>query len=285
MKTYLECIPCFVRQTLEAVQNLNLDYENQAEIMRKILKALARMDYSQSPPKMKQTIDHIIAEKIGDADPYREDKARFNRMALKLYPDLKQRIEKSPDPAETALRLAIAGNIIDMGVFGEVEEDKILNSIEESLKQPLPPGALKRFKREVDAADFILYVGDNAGEILFDRLLIELMPPEKVTYVVRGKPVINDATMKDARETGLTEIVEVIDSGSDVPGLIPQESNPELRLKMAQADLIIAKGQGNYETLSDYHGNLCFLFKAKCPVIARDAGVADGNIAVIFSRP
>ena len=283
MKTYLDCIPCFVRQTLEAARNLGLDDSGQADIMRKVLKALSELDFNQPPPKMKQTIDHIIAEKIGDFDPYRLDKERFNRMALKRYPGLKALIQESQDPWETALKLAIAGNIIDMGVYGEVEEEEITASIEESLKQSLPAGSSEKLKLAVTNAESILYIGDNAGEIVFDRLFIEMMPPEKITYVVRGKPVLNDVTMKDAIETGMTELVAVIDSGSDVPGIIPAESPPELARKLAESDLIIAKGQGNYETLGDMERDICFLFKAKCPIIARDSGVEQGKTAVIFS--
>ena len=138
----------------------------------------------------------------------------------------------------------------------------------------------------MDAANAqdILYLADNAGEIVFDRLLIEQLPMQKITVVVKGFPIINDATMEDAVAAGLTEIVSVIDNGSDAPGTILEICSDAFVSRFEQADLIITKGQGNYETLSDIDKNIYFILKAKCPVIASDLGCPIGQMVLINKR-
>ncbi len=148
------------------------------------------------------------------------------------------------------------------------------------MRQPLICGA-STLRKRVDEAEKILYLADNAGEIAFDRLLIELMPTDKVILVVKGSPVINDATREDAEMVGLTELVNIIDNGSDAPGTILSDCSKEFIEYYNDADLIIAKGQGNYESLNDRTENIFFLLKAKCPVIARDIGCYIGDLILI----
>ena len=149
-------------------------------------------------------------------------------------------------------------------------------SIDQALAEPFT-GDQDGFRQALSKAHKILYLADNAGEIAFDRLLIEQLLPERVTLAVRGAPVINDATMDDARAVGLHEIVEVIDNGSDAPGTILADCSEDFNRRFAEADLILAKGQGNFETLSDDHRKIYFLFKAKCPVIAAHVGLPVGT--------
>ena len=281
MKTYLECIPCFVRQTNEILRNTIDNDKDRWEIMQQVLRDLADYDFRVSPPEAATRIHRLIRKKTGLEDPYREAKRRSNEIALQLYPELKTRIKTSLDPWETALRLAIAGNIIDLGIKNEVNLSDIERSIEDALRQPLTDGNAAKMKADVEAAGNILYIGDNAGEIVFDRLFIEEMPTEKVTFVVRGYPAINDALMEDAEAVGLTDIVNVIDNGSDAPGTLLADCSSEFLRAFKNADLIIAKGQGNYETLSDVPKPIYFLFRVKCHVIAYDAGIEVGKIAVI----
>ena len=148
------------------------------------------------------------------------------------------------------MRLAIAGNIMDLAVKTNLGEDEVLASFDDCLAAPLDCH-IDEFARAVEKADDILYLTDNAGEIVFDRLLVEQLPRKKVTMAVRGKPVINDATMEDAEYTGLTKVVKIIDNGSDAPGTILSDCSRDFRRHFEQADLIISKGQGNYETLAD----------------------------------
>ena len=190
----------------------------------------------------------------------------------------------SKDPLETAVRLAIAGNIIDCGANGNLAEIAITEGIEHALTDALK-GPLAELDMALNQADEILYLADNAGEIFFDRLLIELMPLEKVTVAVRGSPIINDATITDAEEAGLTDLVTVIDNGSDGPGTILEDCSEDFRARFDQADLIVAKGQGNYETLSDADKDIFFVLKAKCPVIAKHLGCDVGSLVLRRTNP
>jgi hypothetical protein len=278
MRTYFDCIPCFVRQALDAARLATDDEQIHEKVVREVLRLAADLDMRQSPPSIGQQIHRLIRELVSKDDPYRKIKKRFNNLALKLYPDLRKHIVDSDDRLETAIRLAIAGNIIDFGINNSLEESHVKETISDSLSGYLDPKQIQGFKDTVNTAEKILYLADNAGEIVFDRLLIEQLPCEKVTVVVKGKPVINDATMEDAGVAGLTRIVEVIDNGSDAPGTIMDSCSQEFRHRFTNADLIIAKGQGNYETLSDVGKNIFFVLKAKCPVIARDLGCEVGEM-------
>lgn len=279
MKTTYDCIPCFIRQALNAVRLATSDEKIHEQVLRGVLAAASKMNLDQSPPVMGQYIHKLIRELSGHDDPYKEIKKQFNNFALKLYPDLKQRIQSSSNPMDTAIRIAIAGNIIDLGVNAEIDRSIIFDTIEEALSSQVF-GNIEVLFDSIDLAKDILYLGDNCGEIVFDRLLIEQLPVHKVTFVVRGGPIINDVTMEDARETGMTELVNVIDNGSNIPGTVLEKCSKEFRECFAHADLIIAKGQGNYETLSSSKKNIFFLLKAKCPVISGHMGCEPGSFIV-----
>ncbi len=280
MRTYLDCIPCFIRQALEAARLATDDADLQAEIVRRALVLASEQDFDQPPPVMGQALHRLIRRLAGDADPYREAKQRFNQAALALYPELKRRVRRSEDPFETALRVSIAGNIIDLAVNADLEVRHMEAAIDEALEAPLDGDAVARLAQRVHCAESICFVADNAGEIVFDRLLVEELPTERTTVVVRGAPVLNDATLEDARAVGLTEVVRVIDNGSDAPGTLLDDCCEEVRRLLARCDLVIAKGQGNYETLSQLGGRVVFLLRAKCPVIARDIGCAVGALVI-----
>jgi len=280
MRTFFDCIPCFVRQALEAVRFATNDEALHEQVLRKVLLAASEMDLRTSPPVMGQRIHRLIRSLTGQDDPYREAKDRFNKLALQWYGQLKARVDNASDPLETAVRLAIAGNTIDLGVNIGLDESCLREAIEHALSAELV-GCVETFRQRVASAQDILYLADNAGEIVFDRFLIEQMPVKKITLVVKGHPVINDATMTDAQTAGITELVEVIDNGSDAPGTILEECSEEFQRRFEGADLVIAKGQGNYETLSDVEKGalpIFFVLKVKCPVIARHLGCRVGSL-------
>jgi len=278
MRIYLDCIPCFVRQALDAARLATDDEQIHERVVRGVLRLAADLDMGQSPPSIGQQIHRLIRNLVGQDDPYRKIKSRFNNLALKLYPELRKQIVSSNNRLETAIRLAIAGNIIDFGVNGSVNESDLNRAISDSLTADFDSMQLQSFQDAIEQAEEILYLADNAGEIVFDRLLIEQLPYEKVTVVVKGKPVINDATRKDAMAAGLPRIVEVIDNGSDGPGTILESCSQSFRYRFDKENLVIAKGQGNYETLSDIDKNIFFILKAKCPVIARNLGCEVGEM-------
>ncbi len=278
MRIFLDCIPCFVRQALDSARLVTNDEQIHEKVVREVLRLAADLDMNQSPPVIGQQIHRLIRKLTGNNDPYHELKQRFNRLAMRMCVELAERVRASEDPLEAAFRLAIAGNIIDLGVKTSIAESDIEKIIRDCLTVDFDGRQIEEFRNAVGRAEKILYLADNAGEIVFDRLLIEQLPVEKVTVVVKGKPVINDATMEDAEFAGLTEKTEVIDNGSDGPGTILETCSQTFRDRFEDADLIIAKGQGNYETLSDVDKNIFFVLKAKCPVIARDLGCEVGEM-------
>lgn len=275
MKTSLDCLPCLLRTALEAARMASGDSLVRERVVRDLLRWFSEMDMGGSPPLLAQRIHRRLRELTGVEDPYREAKDRQNRMALHFLKEHKTWIEDAPDPLDLAVRLAIAANIIDLGAKTSLPEEEIRPVLAQAVREPVT-GDLESFRGAAARARRILYLADNAGEIVFDRLLIERLSPDRVTLVVRGKPVINDATLEDARAAGLHEIVEVVDNGSDAPGTVLADCSPDFVRRFAEADLILAKGQGNYETLSDEPGNIFFLFKVKCPVVAGHVGLPVG---------
>ena len=256
-------------------------------VVRETLRLVAEMPFDRSPPWMGQQIHRLLREATGNPDPYREVKRRSNALALELYPTLKQRVRASADPFAAAVRMAIAGNVIDFGCRSRLDNNEVYQAIEDAMDPQaleLDDGAVDDLRLAIEQAGDILYLADNAGEIVFDRLLIEEMPTDRITFVMRGGPVINDATREDAEVAGLNSLVTVMDNGSDVPGTILESCSPSFRTRFEQCDLVIAKGQGNYETLGGEDHNTFFLFKAKCPVIARDVGREVGQMVVCQNR-
>jgi uncharacterized protein with ATP-grasp and redox domains len=283
VNTYLDCIPCLLRQGLDAARNITDDVHVHERMIRDVLRIAAELDLNQPPPWVGQIIHRRLRELTGVDDPYRAAKSRFTQLAMAILPELREQVKRSPQPLFAAAKAAIAANVIDLGVKSALSEDQARETLRESLAVDVY-GDFAWFQRQVDEAREILYLADNAGEIAIDRLLIEALGPERVTLAVRGKAVINDATIGDARAAGLHEIVEVIDNGSDAPGTILDDCSDQFRERFRRADLIIAKGQGNFETLSEIDANIFFLLKVKCPVVAEHVGCAVGTHAGIRAR-
>ena len=278
MKTYLECYPCVIQQALEAAKFAGLDRTHQHEMLDQAMRLLQNMSPGVSPPVIGQQIHRVVREYAENGDPYASVKHEANREAMALLPQLRREVRESPDPLETAVRYAIAGNIIDFGARSDSMD--VGEEIEQVKETEFGRIHLEGFREAVTSADSIVYLGDNAGEIALDRLLIELlltMTDAEITLVVKGSPVLNDATADDAREVGLDDLVPVVDNGSDAPGTLMTEIDEAVRDLIVSADLIIAKGQGNYETLSQHPYPIFFLLKLKCPVIARDMDLEAGT--------
>jgi len=276
-------MPCFLRQALEVSRFATDDPRVHTQIIRDVLKMASTLDLNQPPPKVSQAIHRRLRQLTGIEDPYAEAKRRFNRLAWSILRAMDGREKHGKDALYYSLRMAIAGNVIDLGVKGNLTEKEILSSFRNVLNEPLA-GNLAAFKACARDARSILYIADNAGEIVFDRLLIERLGPERVTLTVRGGPVLNDATLGDAQEAGLAEMVRVVESGSDAPGTILLDCSPEFMQLFQSADLIISKGQGNFETLGDLPGNIFCLFKVKCPVVASHVGHPVGTHMLYKSK-
>ena len=226
-----------------------------------------------TPAEIAQQVYRIVYEIIGNNDPYLAAKKFANKSAMSLYTRMKDMVDYSDDTLKAACKLAIAGNAIDLGARAEF--GSMYTIIEDSVEYQLDQEHFHQFKKSVGQAYLILYIADNAGEIVFDRILIEQLlqiKKLKIVFVVREAPIINDATLDDALQVGLDKVATIISNGSDAPATILSQCSSKMRGYYQAADLIISKGQGNYESLSDRSENIFFLFKVKCPVIARDSG-------------
>jgi len=278
MEMTLDCVPCFVRQAREAGLMVTEQVAEQERLMRRVLHVLADIGYDKTSAHVAALVHATIREELGAEDPYREVKDRSNHLAERLVGQLEGVVAEAADPFEAALRLAIAGNIIDYGVA--VDDERIDAAISTALEQPLSSVEVDALRDAIGEANDILYLGDNAGEVFFDRLFIERLPAGKITFVVRGGPVINDATRADAEAAGLHDLVEVTDNGSTAPGTILEYCSPDFLERFRRADLIIAKGQGNFESLSDEPAPIFFLLKAKCAVVAEHLDCRVGDLVV-----
>jgi len=280
LRTYLDCYPCFLRQALDAARFAGASGEQQAKVLQETLEMLRGIDPTTTPPEIGDQIHRRVREMVADGDPYNEVKRAATDEALRLRPWMRATIAGAQDPLETAVRLAIAGNIID---YGHNPNYDLEATIADATQRPLDANDMDALRsaltRAQEDGDGILFIGDNAGETVFDRALIEILDVN-VTYAVKGAPVLNDATLEDAQQAGLDETAELVSTGSDTPGTILVRTSDAFQCLFAEAEVIIAKGQANYETLSPGDERIFFLLKAKCPVIARDLGVETGGLIV-----
>jgi uncharacterized protein with ATP-grasp and redox domains len=274
LKTYLECIPCFLRQALDAAKLAGTDKVTQKKVLDEVSRRLPGFSLDVTPPEIARTVYGIVEDYTGGKDAYKKVKQKSNEMALELYPVLKKQIDGASEVLLSAVRLAVAGNVIDYGVphSFDIEEE-----IEECLEKEFAVFDFEQFREAVKGARNVLYILDNAGEIVFDKILVEELEQD-VVCAVRGRPIINDVTMEDALEVGLDKVANVISSGSDIPGTVPSICEEEFLNYYNKADLIISKGQGNFETLADEAKPIFFIFKAKCPVVANHIGCSVGDI-------
>ena len=241
---------------------------------------LPRIRAEAIPPEIGREAYRLISEKTGILDPYAKLKKECTQQALSLYPQLKKRVSASQDRLQMAIRMAIAGNVIDFGANANFDLDKDLEVL---LSQTLAIDHYPAFCHALQKAQKVLYLADNAGETVFDRLLIEELG-KPVVYAVREKPIINDAILQDALDAGIDKVAEIISSGTDAPGTILDLCSESFINIYRSADLIISKGQGNYEGLSDEIRPVFFLLKTKCSVIARDIGVKQGSIILMKAK-
>jgi hypothetical protein len=258
--------------------------ERGAETRQHVSELLEQLDLQIPPPALAQSVHRLIRRETGNPDPYAAVKRRLNHLAWELYPVWRARFREVYPPFEAAVRLAIIGNLLDVGAKTEMTHDAVPTAFEAALEAPLL-GAVDELRSATLSAPRILYLADNAGEIVFDRDLVAQMPRGQCTVVVRGHPVLNDATLADAAEAGLTDLCEVMANGSDAPGTLLEDCSPEFRHRFAKADVVIAKGQGNYESLASADRPIFFLLKVKCSVLSRALACPRGSLVLHHYRP
>lgn len=282
MKTYLDCYPCFLRQALYAARMAGADEYQQKVVLDLVLDLLKQLEPSSMPPEIGDQVHRLVRQEVGDRDPYRAIKEASTRYAQSLYPRMKALLAETDDPLGMAVRLSIAGNIIDAAPDREYD---LWDTVERVLVQPFAIDDRAAFREALARVDQgvgttpVLYLADNAGETVFDRVLIEMLDTP-VTYAVKGGPTLNDATEEDALAAGVDQVAKVVSTGSDAPGTVLDRCSQEFQRLYDEAELVIAKGQANYETLSEEGPKVFCLLQTKCPVIARDVGVSVGSIVL-----
>ena len=275
MKTHLECIPCFIKQSLEAARMATNDEEIQEKVLKEVMKHLQDISYENSPPELSREVHTIIRTITNSRDPYKEVKDKSNRMAENLYPHLKKLVEDADDSLFLAIKLSIVGNVIDFGTSNRYNVEEMIDI---AVKEKIVDDAYPYFKKSLERANNILYLADNSGEIFFDKILIKelVKRKKKITYVVKANPIINDVLIEDAKYAGIDKIATIIegDAGQNrsSPGMVLPYTSKEFKEILQSSDMVISKGQGNYESLSDIDREVFFLLMVKCPLVAQDMG-------------
>lgn len=263
-----QCISCLL--------NKHLNNSQKTEYMQGVLKIIGNADISTSAPEIVEQINEFKAS-LGETSDFSEIKRYFNELMLSLEKEIEVQIETSKNPLKTAVKYAMAGNFIDFGAMDNVHEEKLKENLENAQSIFINEDEFKKFESEISTAQSIVYLIDNCGEIVLDKLLIKqilrLNSNVKINVIVRGKPVLNDCTIDDANQVGLDKLVSVTGNGTAIPGTVLNRIFPEAKSLIDNADLIISKGQGNFETLHHSGRNIYYIFLCKCKMFAERFGV------------
>jgi uncharacterized protein with ATP-grasp and redox domains len=274
-----ECLICQVKSLQQRLEKYEIPEEKRDHVVSEMLKKIAFTDLGNSySPEITRNLLARLREYSTVEDPYLKEKQEGNNMMLERYDEFRERIRNSENPNDTALRLAIAGNIID---FGPTNHFDVEGTIEKVLNSQFAIDHSQQLKNEIKKAKTILYLGDNCGEIVLDKLFLETIAHPNVWFAVREIPVLNDATDKEAREVGIHHVANIISNGDDAPSTLLNRISPKFKEIYQKADLIISKGMGNYEGLMfETDPRLFFLLMVKCPVIGRKIGAEKGDFVV-----
>lgn len=284
MKVYYECAPCFLRQAREALDMATTDDELKLKIMEQLTQMVGESFHKGAVSnKIGTRVHRTIKKQTGNEDPYHIQKEKCNQIAQQFLPAIRELLEED-NSLRNYLKAAITGNIIDFGALGLDIDIEAL--IIETMQKDLAVDHSNLLEEELQKAQKVLYLVDNIGEIVFDKLLIEKIKEYQVevTVALKEKPILNDACISDALEIGLDEVAELKSIGTDSIGVIYEDFSPEFRKIFHEADLVITKGLGNYEGLDEIEPAdkpIFCLLNAKCRPIALNIGVEVGDNVVL----
>lgn len=266
------CISCLLKSRLEDFPE-DTPNEKQIEYMQRVLKAISETPKSEGAPVIVRTINRIQKEMFGYNKDFTHVKSHFNELMLEKAPFVREKLSQSQDSLKLAIQYAMTGNYIDFGAMNNVDEVELQKLLDSSSNNPVDEKEYTALKADLEKAKKVVYLTDNCGEIVMDKLLIEeiqkLNQKAEVTVIVRGLPVLNDVTMEDAIQVGLTEMVNVIGNGSEIAGTYLEDISEEAKNVIDDADVILAKGQGNFETLRMCGKNIYYIFMCKCEMFAK----------------
>lgn len=285
MQTSADCIHCYLKQAANCMSLAGVDEALRYQVLLEVLDDIKALDKQSTPAENSTEILAKVYRLINNSDPYKEIKAQSNELALGLYPGLKKYLERSENRLCDALKIAAAGNIIDLGISKSFDLD---GSLQQCLNTEFAINDYAVFQKKLAEVDDVVIICDNSGEIVFDRLLAEEMSRlgKKVSCIVKGGPMLNDATMEDALQAGLDQAAAIISTGSNYLGAPLNRISAEARSALEQAGLVISKGQANFESLEHEamaRDRIFFLLKIKCECVGKAVGAALGDI-VFFSR-
>jgi len=276
------CIPCIVKQAYNSAKLFtNGNKELQLKMLKEVCASTLNLDKNSTAPMFSKQMQSIVEKYYGAEDPYKKIKEENIKKAEKYFMFLKMMMEETRDKLDTAMRAAIIGNVIDFGSNPDFDIDYEMNRI---ASNNIDLSVLPRFKEDFRKAESILYIGDNYEEAFFDKFLLNELLPKKIVFAVRSKPILNDITLEDAKQLEIDKLCKVIESGSTIAGTDLSECTPEFLDVYHKADIVIAKGQGNYETLLNETRPIYFLFKVKCEVISHRCGYPVGKGILLFNQ-
>lgn len=276
------CVPCIIKQAYNSASLFaDGNKELQLQIIKEVCAEAVKINGNCSAPKFSKKMQSIVEKYYGKENPYQKVKEENLRKAEKYNMFLKMMIEGSCDQLDTAMRAAIIGNVIDFAANPDFDIEYEINRI---ASNNINLSVLPEFREDYYKAKTILYIGDNYEEALFDKFLINELLPKKVVFAVRSKPVMNDITLEDAKHLEIDKLCKVIESGSTIAGTYLNECTKDFLEIYREADLVISKGQGNYESLLNETRPIYFLFKVKCDVISTRCGFKKGLGVLLFNK-
>ena len=267
MKVSAECMHCLVKRQAENIKKYP-DEEKKAEYLGKVLGIIANGAAEEPAPVLLSHIGRLHEAYFGKPFSFEELKKGYNAMMLGKEAEIRQKISGEADPLALALRFAQIGNFIDFGAMDSVDDGKLMEFLEQAETLPLSEEAYRKFTGNLKTAKKLVYITDNCGEIVLDKLLLEtierIAPHVECKIIVRGEPVLNDATMEDALQVGIEKCGKVIPNGTNIAGTYIPWLSVEAKQAMEEADILISKGQGNFESLHGCRLNIYYIFLCKC---------------------
>ena len=286
MRYSMECLPCLLNQGIRVARRYLENEEEQRTLLKSIIAEIAVMDNNVSAPYIAHKIQRALKEILENPDPYQKEKRYFNQEMLKLEGDFYALVESAVNPLDIALKLAAGGNIIDFGPGYDLSRDNVLKTIKESMEKDYSQEVFVSLASALKDADKLLYLGDNAGEIVFDKIFIrtikECYPHLQIDFATRGEPIMNDVTEEDAYMVGIDTYANIINNGTDIPGTILEHCSDSFVNVFNEADVIISKGQGNFESLyGNGYNNLYYIFLCKCDLFMDRFGARRNDLVLM----
>jgi len=281
MEIFIDCLPCMLRQVLEASRMVTDKIEVQEKIMEESIRILSEYKKYKCSPALGRAMHQTVKKYTGVSDPYAMIKARDINAAKKVYPLLINFLKKKQNSLYWAIKISAVGNIIDSAINNNIN---IENCIEKELEKEFSICDIDIFENKLKTAKRLLILGDNAGETIFDSVLTEYMSQLEIIYAVRSEAIINDATVKEAFSSGLNDYAKIVSTGCNAPGVILKECSKEFLDIFNSVDIVISKGQGNFEALSDYGRDIFYLLKAKCPIISQTLNVSLNDYVFKYNK-